>query len=635
MTDERQIAVMAHIDQDPIFRELIEDFRFLESYTCTYFERLDQPSRLKTLYELCTKSLLESWERESLKEKLTPEKMLALAQKLAAHLMRTERNRISKKDALKVLRPLTDEEFEALVQGSGLFRVSEANEDCSFRTRAHQICLAAGYFASEQQPDISALVDRPEWHHCLRLYAALSGNVSAIIKAALEDPTPRSLELAARVRNLATEADKISPTHLRKLDACLAEDQGTEEGAQRYGLCALLQLLRSGQAVEIQGQYRRVSGWVTVGMFQPFVDKAARSRPRVYLQPEHWPGSRLPGSASHPLRGVAPDAAKKFCEWASNELGIKIELATVDELRLAGEWPTPADGKPLGSWCRLGEQIAMEGLSATDVRSMKQALYLGCELHLPPPSNFLMLLSQDVERGLDRLLGNTSYLMEQISLACEVNLGEALRLAKELQTNRDIPSEMTNLIKRARAMNAAASDGALYRQGFLRDQKVALALVSVCGWRDVEDLIKTEAYDGALDRLARLQEEHRRDPAWYRRAVTLAALCELLKAGMGSAPHANWLAIRGQARQYLARLFELILLGLRYRTNSPKKMLTRVSMELIWLAGRLLQMISRQERTRIELDLELLYTYFQVLVAREKSPSRAWEGIRVSIPDKL
>lgn len=266
-------------------------------------------SRVELYDEICDVLLVRRQEAKGLTEtlELKAAQKQSVLQALALDLMMRERREFCLEtgsdiisDALKSVagNTVSPQTFLKHIQNvSGLLVEREANS-YQFAHLSFQEYLAADQLKETQQEDcLVKHLENSWWHETIRLYAANS-DTTAIVEAALDQPSVTSLMIAY---DCLDESRSLSPEVRQRLDA-IGSDNTNPAMAKLTAEVKLAQrltrLLRIDEATQIDQSY------VTQAEFKLFLNGTGKVT-----------GTNQLSNPCSPLVGISLKQALQFCRW--------------------------------------------------------------------------------------------------------------------------------------------------------------------------------------------------------------------------------------------------------------------------------------------------------------------------------
>lgn len=561
-------------------------------------------SRVELYADIC-EVLLGRWKQaKGVQDNLSAAQKLVILRPLAAHMMGLKSRDISTSEALEVIAlPLmrvgiSDGDPETLLSelqaSSGLLLEREAGH-WSFAHLTFQEYLTAAHWLEQKitKEDWVELVGDSWWHETLRLYAA-QGDASPLVRACLEVDTLPALTLAA---DCLIEARELDLELRRATEDRVIADLGSSD-IDRRRLAAEVRLARRLRELNRLDDLREMDfEYLSYAEYQLFL--AERRLDAQYHQPDHWIDLGFQKDlASHPITGIRCEDALAFCDWLTERVGgsVKYRVPHPDEAI-----SYPAVTANLGAWC--WEQIdrkdryALVGLSSSSEEAIREQLRKLSALELPLPS----LTTMDARlfnlhtRGtqIETLTKELDYIID--------SLAKGLQYALKSKSPVELKVGLNNALIGARRLSL-----------FIFRQHVGLAAA-----RDLDHNVEIDP------RLTK------RALPLRKRAISLAA-----KLGGDFEPIVNSLEKDKSPDAIAIRNLQ----NNPNTTTSQMASILRIILELSSAevipvstarAAQRTALKKTLEETKVNSELQSVWWWLTIVMAREENRLGAWEGIRV------
>jgi hypothetical protein len=614
-------------------------------------------SRIELYAEIC-QVLLGRWrQNKGVKDKLSVEQKLVVLRPLAAHLMANQTREITTNSAKEIIAGplervgLNRDEAEKFLSdtqsSSGLLLEREAGR-WSFAHLTFQEFLTAAHWLEQKETtyDWVAMVNDSWWHETLRLYAA-QGDATSLAQACLGANTITALMLAV---DCLEEGREIAPDVRYALEACVIAGLDSDNIALRR-LAAEVKLSRRLASLKRVDDHRAIDlDLLSCAEYQLFLDEM-RTQEKHY-QPDHWPNHYfVKGQADMPVAGMRAEDAKAFCEWLTRRQGGEgiYRLPKLDEAADAGL----PKGK-IACWYEEETGFSLVGMLQTDKKDIQQQVESLCRpvLSIWQPHSIITMMSDNdnltkslgfVRFGIlafnlhlllaiCRLIARITYSVishipaRDLDLAFAFDLDRTCDLARDLACDRDLALALAlNLnrdldrdLDRARALTQAFSLVFTINYVYMND-------LSYIWKRSLDDnlqrllLVELSELDTKSEKktmyISRSLQALQENPEMLSPHVQ-AALPDIIAFTSANSPPGS----RHAYRRLIARMLEIAL-------TSDQSPAYQIKPRWWRRLGQRQANDADQKRAR-ELAAQL-YSWLQVVIAREEGKLPAWEGIRI------
>lgn len=645
---------------DPALLAIARDPRYLKVVQDWY--KPGDPARFRNCYDHGRLAFIESWESvEAQRQALSGSHVLELLEQLSAALIEQNRTqmmlfeinqrisqfltqRIPEMDAATLMKKV-DALCEHLSSGTGLLvRRCEIFESASIRTRDY---LAAEHYHKAGGLPAAALTslttDELRWHECARLYVGLNGPAAPIIEHAEKSRHPAAIDLINRVAELGQELDRPATATAvwvrEKLHHYLESDE--KSNRKRAGIAALRQLQRAAVPLTQPPSVDALSGFVTNGMYQAFVDVMVDESDGRYqdLHPDSWRGGRFPvGESDCYVRGIRPEHALLFVDWASKTLALNCRLPTLDELR--SDPISDANLPPILAWCvGESEEPSLEASDDKTVDLLRKRLTVRSTL--PLPQDFRHVFRCSLPNLLQRIIRDHKLMLNMLRSVHPFK-GQDLQVFYQAMTlGRQMEADLNDLVNRALAPLPADTLALHYPRCLNRDVIAAKRWVQMLRWTRVEQELSDSkpdhrrALELCMDLHRSLTARCAADPndELLRYELRLAELCcalgALIIADVESPLDPT--KIYHRTLSYLTLLIETIGVAAQYVVRHESSLSVVWRKAHLWLLNRAAKTDSEALRWQprhtewIEATAFALRTQAQRVLHGEA----AWEGLRI------
>jgi len=323
-------------------------------------------NRVALIRDACEANLLACPAQDGPGSGLTAAQLLRVLELLAYQMMCRNIRVVTATDAIQIIDPAVRQispkisplDFFKRIEGAGLLLERDPGA-FSFSSPSIQEYLTAVYIYDRRSED--ELIVRMQsnwWHETVRLYCAISGNITPFVSECLaaDDGGLAALTFSAE----CIDDDGFLEQYLRNRLCRLAienlESHNPELRKRAAEALLTFRLLHMSPV----GDDRSIDGTlVTNAEYQLFLnDHMQLGRRR---QPDHWKTTEFPeGQANVPIKGVRPSDVAAFCNWlrrrhpgaflfrppSADEAGMKpISDGAGDNLQGAAFWTQSQSGK--------------------------------------------------------------------------------------------------------------------------------------------------------------------------------------------------------------------------------------------------------------------------------------------------
>jgi len=221
-------------------------------------------------------------------------------------------------------------------------------------------------------------------------------------------------------------------------------------------------------------------------MYQAFVDAMAdeSNGQRVDLHPDSWRGGRFPvGEADCYVRGIRPEHAQLFVEWASKTLSLVCRLPTRDELR--SDPSADANLPPILAWCvGESEEPSLEACEDKTVDSLRKRLTVRSPL--PLPQDFRHVFRSSLPNLLQRIVRDHKLMLDMLRSVHPFKRQDLQVFYEAMTLGRQMEADLNDLVNRALAPLPAETLALHYPRCLYRDVTAAIRWAQMLGWTRVE-----------------------------------------------------------------------------------------------------------------------------------------------------